>query len=153
MGTKPYHVPNHKVYAEFSVATMLTGSPYPHLGSRVHGAKVLYVMQSCSRAANRPSGPGFGRTATGKAHVGASPKAVRPKSGRGTPISGPEALLHNIGHTRLPHAQGSKCTERLHSGLLLCVEDAAPGCVRIRGPSRMGAGLREDSLAARQALP
>jgi hypothetical protein len=71
---------------------------------------LLYVTQWCFRAGNRPSGPDFGRTATGKA-----PKSVlRPAEGRpegrfrclpgsssakirpGRRIYGPEAVLRNM---------------------------------------------------------
>ncbi len=69
-----------------------------------------YVMQYCFRAVNRPSGPDFGRTATGKTSKsvlgpafgrsegrfwcfpGSSPAKIRP----GSPISGPEALLRDM---------------------------------------------------------
>jgi hypothetical protein len=80
--------------------------------SRPAGSQLLYGMQKCFRAVNRPSGLDFGRTATGKA-----PKlALRPDFGRpegrvrcfpssspakirpGRPIYGPEALLCNIDH-------------------------------------------------------
>ncbi len=66
----------------------------PPLGPASSAAGILYVTQSCFRAINRPSGPDFGRTATGKtpksalrpafgrrAGFGAFPVAVRPKSG------------------------------------------------------------------------
>jgi hypothetical protein len=71
---------------------------------------VFYFTQWCFRAGNRPSGPDFGWTATGKAlksalrpsegrpegqfwrFPGSSPAKIRP----GSPISGPESLLRNI---------------------------------------------------------
>ncbi len=70
----------------------------------------LHVKQLCFRAGNRPSGPDFGRTATGNTPKSAlrpafdrpedrfrcfpdsSPAKIRP----GRPISGPEAVLRNI---------------------------------------------------------
>ncbi len=72
--------------------------------------ELLYVTQECFRAVNLPSGPDFGRTATGKApelalrpafgrpegrfrrFPGSSPAEIRP----GRPIYGPEARLRNI---------------------------------------------------------
>ncbi len=88
---------------------MQTPGPGLTLGGELLSV-ILYVTQLCFRAGNRPSGPDFGRTATGKA-----PKLIlRPAFGRPEtpcrcfpnsspatnrpvrPIYGPEALLRNI---------------------------------------------------------
>jgi hypothetical protein len=82
---------------------------YPTQAASTH-FNVYYVAQSCFRPVNRPSGPDFGRTATGKApksalwlafgrpegryrcFPGSSPATIRP----GKPIYRLEALLRNI---------------------------------------------------------
>ncbi len=96
--------------------TMVVWSLPGRGGGRVPGpenlrqAILFYVTQGCFRAVHRPSGPDFGRTATGK-----TPKlALRPAFGRpegrcrcfpgsspaqiqpGRPISVQEALMRNI---------------------------------------------------------
>jgi hypothetical protein len=88
---------------------------------------LLYVTQYCFRAVNRPSGPDFGRTATGKTpksafrlgfgrpeaaflcFPGFSPAKIRP----GRPISGPESLLPNTKWIRGLHEVSLKLSSTL----------------------------------------
>ncbi len=70
---------------------------------QIKKTKIFYVMQQCLWAGNRPSGPDFGRTATGN-----TPKsALRPAFGRPVgrfrcfPGSGPAKILRNCHETVL----------------------------------------------------